>query len=229
MPEYKLLDENNMNPIDFELYLENMENLHPSTSTQISNKIPMASTGVKRLFITGTLAGTLAISSLVNVFKEGQVKIEKQFFSEKELNDYDNIIERPHDEYSSAVSKLISHKVNMTRSEVIENVMAFKSLRQSWDGYGAIPLEVKSAANAVRFIYFLDDVIVEAINDIYPTPNGTISFVWENENNERLSLEIGNNTLSYYVKLNFQEPVFFNNIEINANEANTISDSIEAI
>lgn len=229
MTEYKLKDGNDMDSRGLELYLENIENPPSSTSTQISHKIPMVGTGIKRFFITGTLAGTLAISSLGNVFKDGRVKLKTPVFSENSLNDYNNTIEKPHDEYIDTLNKLISHTVNMTRSEVIENIMAFKSLHQSWDGYGAIPLEVKSAANAVRFIYFLDDIIVEAINDVYPTPNGTISFVWENENNERLSLEIGNNTLSYYVKLNSQEPVFFNNIEINANEANTISDSIEAI
>ncbi|MGR3302459.1 MAG: hypothetical protein ACUZ8I_08125 [Candidatus Scalindua sp.] len=218
-----------MNLMDLELFLENIESPTLSTCTQSFNNIPMLGTGIKRLLITGTLAGTLAISSLGNVLRGDNVKLKSPIFSEESLVDYNNTIEEPYDDYISELSKLISHKVNMTRSEVVERVIAFKSLNQSWDGYGAIPLEVKSAANAVRFIYLLNDKIVEKLSDIYSTPNGTVSFVWENDDNEGLSLELGNNTLSYYVKLNSQKPIFCNNIEINADEANTISDFIKTI
>ncbi len=229
MTEYKLEDGNDMDSRGLELYLENIENPPSSTSTQISYKPPMVGTGIKRFFITETLAGTLAISSLGNVFKDGRVKLKTPVFSENSLNDYNNTIEEPHDEYIDTLNKLISHKVNITRVDMVERVMAFRSLNQNWDGYGAIPLEVKSAANAVRFIYFLNDRIIERISDFHPNPNGTFSLVWENEFDERLALELGNNTLSYYVKFNSQDPMFFNDIENNDKEVNRISDFIKAL
>jgi hypothetical protein len=121
------------------------------------------------------------------------------------------------------------HASSEVRKDVIDKIIAFKSLNENWDGYGAYPLEVKSASSAIQFILFLNDRIIEKINDVYPTPNGTVSLVWENEVNEKVALEIGNNTLSYYVKLNSQKPIFFNAIEINAKEANKISNFIKAL
>jgi hypothetical protein len=115
------------------------------------------------------------------------------------------------------------------RKDVIDKIIAFKSLNENWDGYGAFPLEVKSASSAIQFILLLNDRIVEKISDVSPTPNGTVSLVWENDSNERLALEVGNNTLSYYVKLNSQKPLFFNAIEINVKNAYTISTFIKSL
>lgn len=115
------------------------------------------------------------------------------------------------------------------RKDVIDKIIAFKSLNENWDGYGAFPLEVKSASSAIQFILLLNDRIVEKISDVSPTPNGTVSLVWENDVNERLALEVGNNTLSYYVKLNSQKPLFFNAIEINVKNAYTISTFIKSL
>jgi hypothetical protein len=115
------------------------------------------------------------------------------------------------------------------KKDVIDKIIAFRSLNENWDGYGAFPLEVKSASSAIQFILLLNDRIVEKISDVYPTPNGTVSLVWENDANERLALEIGNNTLSYYVVLNSQKPLFFNAIEINVKNAYTISTFIKSL
>lgn len=225
MGKYRFVDTKDKDLTDLNRYMEKIENPPSSPPTKSIGKSFITDTGIKTI----TIAGVLAMSNLVNMLESDHVKFRNPTFSEANLEDYNRNIEKPFNDYINTLSKLTSHKVNMTRDEVVNRVTSFKFLNQSWDGYGAIPLEAKSTANAIRFIYFLNDRIVEGINDVYPTPNGTVSFVWENENDERLNLEIGNNTLSYYVKLNSQEPVFFNNIEINANEANTISDSIEAI
>lgn len=223
MEKYRLVDTKDKDLMDLNRYMEKIENPPSSPPTISIGKSLIKDTGII------AFAGVLAISNLGNMFESDRVKFRNPIFSEASLEDYNLNIGKPFNDYINALRELTSHKVNMTRDEVVNSVTAFKFLNQSWDGYGAIPLEAKSTANAVRFIYFLDDRIVERINDVYPTPNGTVSFVWENENNERLSLEIGNNTLSYYVKLNSQEPVFFDNIEINAKEAKTISKSIKSL
>jgi hypothetical protein len=132
-------------------------------------------------------------------------------------------------EVIETLGEIKSPTLSEVKKDVIDKIIAFRSLNENWDGYGALPLEVKSASSAIQFILLLNDRIIEKINDVYPTPNGTVSLVWENEKNERLALEVGNNTLSYYVKLNSQKPIFFNDIEINVKEANTISNFIKAL
>ena len=70
----------------------------------------------------------------------------------------------------------------------------------------------------------MGDNIVSKIQDVYPNPNGTISFLWENYSNERISLEIGNSSMSYYSVLEDQsEPVMFDDVEISTNSANQLS------
>ena len=97
----------------------------------------------------------------------------------------------------------------------IKNIFSFKILENNWDGYGAIPAEIESASNAVTFVSYLDEEVAGFIYDVFPNPNGTISFLWENNSKERLSLEVGNQTMSYYLKLNSQKPQIFNNKHIN--------------
>lgn len=111
-----------------------------------------------------------------------------------------------------------------------ERILSFKSLQESWDGYGAIPLEIKSATNAIDFINFLSEknVLVDP-TDIFPNPHGTISFIWENLYDERLSLEIGNNSLSYYSLFNGSIPEFFNDVELIDNNIESISRKINSL
>lgn len=116
-----------------------------------------------------------------------------------------------------------------TRS-LTEKILSFKSLQESWDGYGAIPLEIKSATNAIDFINFLSEknIFVDP-TDVFPNPHGTISFIWENLYDERLSLEIGNNSLSYYSLFNGSKPEFFNDVELIDNNIENISRKINSL
>lgn len=223
MEKYRLVDTKDKDLMDLNRYMEKIENPPSSPPTISIGKSLMMDTAIL------AFAGALAISNLGDLIKSNHVRFKNSIFSEESLKNYNHTVGEPFNSYIKAISELTSHKVNMTRDEVVDSIIAFRSLNQSWDGYGALPLEVKSASNAVHFINLLNDRTVETLSDVYPTPNGTVSLVWENDANERLGLEIGNNTLSYYVKLNSQTPAFFNNIEINAKEVNTISASIKAL
>lgn len=111
-----------------------------------------------------------------------------------------------------------------------EKILSFKSLQESWDGYGAVPLEIKSASNAIFFLETLSEKSnIANLSDIFPNPHGTLSLIWENIYNERLSLEIGNNSMSYYYTLNSNSPKFFNNIEIDNNNIETIARTINSL
>lgn len=115
------------------------------------------------------------------------------------------------------------------KDDIICKIIGFKSLNESWDGYGALPLEVKSASNAINFIHHLDMSLVNKISDVYPNTNGTVSIKWE-DGDERISLDAGNESFSYYVKFNSQKPKFYNNILFNNVEAITVlAESISAL
>lgn len=226
MSKYKILDGDRLNQVNLNLCLENIENSTSSTTIENSSRFALKRPSIStKLFITSTLA----IISKGNAIEKDQVKFKQPAFSEESLKQFNRTIEKPLNDYISELSNLVTHKGHFTKKDVIDKLIAFRSLNENWDGYGALPLQVKSTSNAVQFIYFLNDSIVEKLSDVYPTPNGTVSLVWENEVSERLTLELGSNTLSYYVKFNSQKPIFCNNIEINAKEANTISNFIKAI
>lgn len=112
---------------------------------------------------------------------------------------------------SSYVDKL--RKINIkkfSKFQIIEEILSFKSLENSWDGYNAKPLGIKCASNAIKLLDNINDDELNKISDFYPNPNGTISFEWENKNDEIISLEIGKDTFSYFVSFNSMETKYFN-------------------
>ncbi|ALU75172.1 hypothetical protein AUW17_07810 [Tenacibaculum dicentrarchi] len=121
------------------------------------------------------------------------------------------------------------NKVRTTKKEVTQNILSFKSLINNWDGYKALPLEVESAGNTIYLINFLEDNIIENIDDFYPNPHGTISFEWINNFNEKVYLEVGNKSFSYFVKFNSSEPLFFDNLEISNENIEVLAKHIRAV
>ncbi len=140
---------------------------------------------------------------------------------------YKRNIDDPISDFLYDVNCIASKK--HTKKEIIKEILSFKTLNNNWDGYGAIPLEIESASNAILLIDLLGESIFCSVNEIYPNPNGTISLKWNNASDETLSMEVGNNTLSYYISLSNSKPLFFNNIEINAKEAEKISKYIQML
>lgn len=112
------------------------------------------------------------------------------------------------------IDKKRSKKVKSKRLQIIKNIIAFKSLNENWDGYGALPLELESAMNAVTIVDFLTEKHLQKVSDYYPNPHGTITFEWENEHEEIINLEIGNVKMSYFVKRNHHNTIMKDNIEI---------------
>lgn len=116
--------------------------------------------------------------------------------------------------YKDYITFLIAQSgtVSNNKNELIEEVLSFKSLKENWDGYGAIPSENKAAANAIDLIYKLKPSVLNKISSVFPTTNGTVAFVWENRDDERVSFEIGENNYSYYTQLNNLKPSFFEGV-----------------
>lgn len=111
-------------------------------------------------------------------------------------------------EYLSAQSNQGLENTQM----IIEQILSFKSLLNNWDGYGAIPTEIKSCSNAIKLIQELSPSIINKLSSVHPSTNGTVSFIWENNDSERVSFEIGDSNYSFYTKLNNLKPLFFDGI-----------------
>ena len=130
---------------------------------------------------------------------------------------------------SRKFSKILRNSNCDVKDDLVAKILSFKSLINSWDGFGAIPLEIQSASNAINLINKLTNNIVDLISDIYPNPNGTVSLDFDNDSNERVAIEIGNTSFSYYVKYNSQKPNFYDNISFNDKSILLLSEQIEAL
>jgi hypothetical protein len=86
----------------------------------------------------------------------------------------------------------------------------FQKLENNWDGYNAIPVKEEAGSIAGKFISLLDSYLVDKISDIFPNPHGTITIEWESPNNEKLSMEIGQNNYSYFVTQKNRQPILAN-------------------
>lgn len=126
-------------------------------------------------------------------------------------------------------SKEIQRRASNSKQELFKEICSFKSLKNNWDGYGAVSLEIESAANAIYVISCLSNFVSESIENIFPNPNGTISIIWNNFNDETVSLEIGNKTMSFYVETANQETEFFDKIEINETQISKLAKCISKI
>lgn len=110
----------------------------------------------------------------------------------------------------SEYSNTLLQKSYVNKGLFIENILSFKSLENSWDGYGALPLGVKCAKNAIMLLDSFDMAILTKVSDIHPNPNGTITFEWENKDSEIVSIEIGKDTFTYFVDFNSLDTKFYN-------------------
>ena len=116
-----------------------------------------------------------------------------------------------------------------SKKEVIQNILSFKSLVNNWDGYKALPLEIESASNTIYLINLLEEDLIGNIDDFYPNPHGTISFEWANDLGEKVYLEIGNKSFSYFAKFNSSEPIFNDKLEISDENIEMLAEYIRAV
>ena len=141
--------------------------------------------------------------------------------------DYNKNISKPSIKYFNDIN--ILSKLTTTKHSIIKNILSFKSLEESWDGYKALPLEIESATNTIQLIDLVGEKTFCSINDYYPNPNGTITLEWKNNQEEIVSVEVGNNTFSYFVELSSEKAQFFNKKNINDKEAKKLAEYIQVL
>lgn len=103
---------------------------------------------------------------------------------------------------SRGIGRIIRHEekdtVNFGKMKYCMQIQDLGTLKDNWDGYDAIrvlPICISNAQNIINYEY----IRCEHIQDIYANPNGTLSILWENDDNESIGLEVGENVMSYYV------------------------------
>lgn len=97
---------------------------------------------------------------------------------------------------------------NNPYSKMRDEIFSFQELENNWDGYGGVCVSKSICEKAIQFISVLNAVYIDTVTDVYPNPNGTITFEWESATNEKLALEIGQDNYSFFVKFVNENPIF---------------------
>lgn len=172
---------------------------------------------------------TLASMIICSTHKLEAKNYEKNILFDWNQKSIESVIKQ-NDDFDIYVNKLSDlTKSNFRKNDVVEQIVSFRALNENWDGYGALPLEVKSAANALNVVNNFNDFLISKISEIYPNPHGTITFEFENDFDEKLLLEIGNDRFTYFLKLNSMDVKFFDNLEFIDENINVLRENIQSI
>lgn len=176
-----------------------------------------------KVFLTAAMLGSLSfvhaspIKYDLNISQDYRIEsLKNSEFVTSEISTYIDKLNKASDK-------------KLTKFQIFEEILSFKSLENSWDGYSAKPLGIKCASNALKILDSIGENELSKISDFYPNPNGTISFEWENSNEEIISLEIGKETFSYYVSFNSVETRYFNKQNFNSEDISIFKNFILSV
>ena len=92
---------------------------------------------------------------------------------------------------------------------IYSKIESFTQLPHNWDGYGAIPVNEKTASSCIYFFKKLPTNLLRKIEleNITPTPYNTVTIDWENEKGNFVSVEIGRGAANFYGEINEEENI----------------------
>lgn len=178
-----------------------------------------------QIMLSGAMVtGAVITASAIDVPADQSQNIIKRSPDMKDfLRNYRDV-EQASDQYGFYASENVT-----TKQDIVGKILSFRTLCENWDGHNAIPLEVKAASNALLLVDLLGERSFENVKEIYPNPNGTITFEWNNNLNEVLNIEIGIETMSYYVEIIGKNTVYADQKLISSNEANRVAEYISIL
>ena len=178
------------------------------------------------------LIKSIALTSSIIVCGSVNAKsmiIEPVFFNDFDTNTTE-IVKSQSDYLDFYIQKVNEFSTPLVqKEELIEEILSFKSLKENWDGYGAIPLEVKSASNSLNILNKLDFTCISKVNEIYPNTHGTVTVEFENKYTEKLHLEIGNESFAYFIELNEIGVSFYNDLSFSDENIKELIKNIRSI
>ena len=101
-------------------------------------------------------------------------------------------------------------------------------LPKNWDGYDALPVFKDIYHTVKKLIVILNGDLIERIHDVYPNSHGTVTIEWINRKKEKLSLEIGKSSYSFFVEFTDLKPQFYNGQNI-LMDAKVLTNSLESL
>ncbi|MCC5917956.1 MAG: hypothetical protein JJU02_11590 [Cryomorphaceae bacterium] len=214
----------NLELINRDISLDETQALAKQTSENVGWNIPISA---KKL-ITPVLISTTAIVSGENTQPFSTDQIVKTTNTPFSITDYEKAFKIDKEEFLRSHFR-IGILQSISKRDIIKDILSYKALNNNWDGFSAVPLEVASAANCFLLMDKIDEQIFCSVSNYYPNPNGTITFEWENEEQELVSVEVGNNNFSYFVAFASVEVKYFNNILFDDREINKLAEFIKAL
>ena len=152
--------------INNERTLEEIQNFSCYASEQ--SKLNTTITSKHNVFLTSLLVGASLVSS-------NEVSASKSFkFENSNKNEitttyeYNETINEGLVKYINNIN--VSSKRNFSKHSLLKDILSFKSLTESWDGYGAIPLEIESATNSIQLLDLIGENIFLYCKRFSPKP-----------------------------------------------------------
>ena len=111
-----------------------------------------------------------------------------------------------------------------SESDAEQSLNQLTKLKNDWDGYGAPSIGVTAIENCRRLL----GKIGGEINDIQilPTEIGGVQIIYQPNIDDRLSCNIGDNELSYYIKRKGHKPEFSPFLQCNEQNLNDLAFNI---
>ena len=144
------------------------------------------------------------------------------------IEQYEAAINSNIEGFNRVMAAIVNTNENVRRN-LMDQLMSFRSLVQSWDGYGAIPTGARCAANAAKVISGLSNQAIDEMDDFYPNANGSVSFKWANVLGEKLSLSVGSDSFSYYCRRNGMDVELFDDVPVNELAIRKLNEDVQSV
>jgi hypothetical protein len=151
---------------------------------------------------------------------ESYIKANSEY--EAKLQKYEEIAE----DFNKHVT---DERYQAVMNELRATILSYNALANNWDGYGAIPVGINNANLALYLLDFLTPAAIKQMDDCYPESNGTMSMQWKNKMQEKVSVNIGASSISFYVKLSGVETEYYNKVVLNEQNGKLLCHKIESI
>lgn len=151
---------------------------------------------------------------------ESYIKANSEY--EAKLQKYEEIAE----DFNKHVT---DERYQAVMNELRATILSYNALANNWDGYGAIPVGINNANLALYLLDFLTPAAIKQMDDCYPESNGTISMQWKNKMQEKVSVNIGASSMSFYVKMSGVETEYYNKVVLNEQNGKLLCQKIESV
>jgi hypothetical protein len=87
---------------------------------------------------------------------------------------------------------------------LLDKVSMFAGLEDDWDGYGGVAPYHRTLSNTVNFLKTIPTAFTKSLSEdnLNPTSYGTITVEWKAQSNNFFTVEIGDDQIAYFFRVN---------------------------